>query len=315
MSDCRVVHQSVLLDETLELLSVTPGGVYIDGTLGSGGHAGAVLQAAAAGGKLLGLDQDHEALARSAKRLAAWSDQCVLVHGNFRDIAALARAHGFDPVDGILMDVGVSSDQLQMAGRGFSFMADGPLDMRMDASQGQTAAQVLSEIDEASLSRVIRDWGEDHAARRIARGITKARDTSPIETTGQLADIVETAAGGRRGRLHPATRTFQALRILVNDELGALQAGLEGALSLLRDGGRMAVISFHSLEDRIVKHFFAAHVGKDMSLAAGGSEWVGELPHMALVNRKPVQASEEECRRNPRARSAKLRVAMRLGDR
>ncbi len=311
MSDCRVIHQSVLLDETLERLSVLPDGRYIDGTLGSGGHAEGVLRAAGSGARLLGIDRDQEALVRSEVRLKGWSDQCVLAHGDFRHMAEIARENGFSTVDGILMDVGVSSDQLATAGRGFSFMADGPLDMRMDASQGQTAAQLLAEIDEGSLSRVIRDFGEDHAARRIARAIVRAREEAPIETTAQLAATIERAVG-RRGRLHPATRTFQALRIWVNDELGALQDGLEGALGLLGKGGRMAVISFHSLEDRIVKRFFASHVGREISLEAGGSEWRGERPRMSLVNRKPIQASENECIENPRARSAKLRVAMRV---
>jgi 16S rRNA (cytosine1402-N4)-methyltransferase len=311
MSDCRVIHQSVLLDETLERLSVLPDGRYIDGTLGSGGHAAGELRAAGSGARLLGIDRDQEALVRSEVRLKGWSDQCVLAHGDFRHMAEIARENGFSTVDGILMDVGVSSDQLETAGRGFSFMADGPLDMRMDASQGQTAAQLLAEIDEGSLSRVIRDFGEDHAARRIARAIVRAREEAPLETTAQLAATIERAVG-RRGRLHPATRTFQALRIWVNDELGALQDGLEGALGLLGKGGRMAVISFHSLEDRIVKRFFASHVGREISLEAGGSEWRGERPRMSLVNRKPIQASENECSENPRARSAKLRVAMRV---
>ncbi len=304
-----MVHKSVLVAEVLELLDVVPGGVYIDGTLGSGGHSEFLLKAMGEKGRLLGIDQDEHALERAKDRLKEWKGQCTFAHGNFANIAEIARKNGFDEVDGVLMDIGVSSDQLEEAERGFSFMKDGPLDMRMDKSCGETASELVNNLSEQELRQILRTFGEEPKARRIAMAIVESRKKNLIVTTSELADLVEKAVGGRRGRIHPATRTFQALRIAVNHELDSLKEGLAGGLSLLRDGGRMAVISFHSLEDRIVKRFFAAHVGKNVSLISGGSEWIGELPLMELVNRKLVMAGDDENEVNPRARSAKLRVA------
>lgn len=304
-----MVHKSVLVAEVLELLDVVFGGVYIDGTLGSGGHSEFLLKAMGPKGRLLGIDQDEQAMERAKARLAKWQGQCTFVHGNFADIAEIARKNGFDEVDGILMDLGVSSDQLEEAERGFSFMKDGPLDMRMDKSCGETAADLVNTLPEYELRQILRTYGEEPKAHCIAQAIVEKRQENLLVTTSALADLVEKATGGRRGRIHPATRTFQALRIAVNKELDVLKQGLDGGLSLLRNGGRMAVISFHSLEDRIVKRFFAAHVGKHVSLMSGGSEWIGELPLMELVNRKLVMAGDDENEINPRARSAKLRVA------
>ncbi len=309
MSDCNMVHKPVLFAEVMDLLNVVEGGTYIDGTLGSGGHSVGLLRAMGANGRLLGIDRDEAALTRAAERLKEWKDNITLAHGNFGDIADIARDNGFCEVDGILLDIGVSSDQLEEAERGFSFMKDGPLDMRMDKSKGVTAADLVNTLPERELFCILRDYGEEMKAGRIVKSIVRARETGKITTTAGLAAIVERATGGRYGRIHPATRTFQALRIAVNDELDVLRKGLADGLTLLRTGGRMAVISFHSLEDRIVKRFFAAHAGRDVSLMAGGSEWQGELPKVKLINKKPVMAGKEECEINPRARSAKLRVA------
>jgi 16S rRNA (cytosine1402-N4)-methyltransferase len=218
---------------------------------------------------------------------------------------------GLNEVDGILLDIGISSDQLDDPDRGFSFMREGPLDMRMDLTGPVTAADLLNTLPEAELARVLRRYGEEPRARAIAQKVVGQRGAVPFRTTGQLADLVMEIYGGRRGRIHPATLTFQALRIAVNRELEALEAGLEAGLGILKVGGRMAVITFHSLEDRIVKQFFVEHQGRMESLPEGGAKWVGALPKMTILNRKPVVATEEECRGNPRARSAKLRVAER----
>ena len=305
------MHLAVMVGEVVELLSVGRGGVYIDGTVGSGGHAAAILDAAGPGCRLLGIDRDAEALGRARERLAGRRDACELVRGDFADMAGLASGCGITAVDGILLDLGVSSDQLESAERGFSFEQDGPLDMRMDRSQPTRAADLVNALSEAELKRILREFGEEPRAGGVARRIVSAREASRIETTAELSRLAVRAWGGRRGRRHPATRTFQALRIAVNRELDSLAAGLAAGLRLLKPGGRMAVISFHSLEDRIVKHAFARHAGRWESLPAGGREWRGEEPAVRRVTRKPVRPSEEEAVRNPRARSAKLRVAER----
>lgn len=305
------MHLAVMVGEVVELLSVGRGGVYIDGTVGSGGHAAAILDAAGPGCRLLGIDRDAEALGRARERLAGRRDACELVRGDFADMAGLASGCGITAVDGILLDLGVSSDQLESAERGFSFEQDGPLDMRMDRSQPTRAADLVNALSEAELKLILREFGEEPRAGGVARRIVSAREASRIETTAELSRLAVRAWGGRRGRRHPATRTFQALRIAVNRELDSLAAGLAAGLRLLKPGGRMAVISFHSLEDRIVKHAFARHAGRWESLPAGGREWRGEEPAVRRVTRKPVRPSEEEAVRNPRARSAKLRVAER----
>ncbi|MEI6970354.1 MAG: 16S rRNA (cytosine(1402)-N(4))-methyltransferase RsmH [bacterium] len=306
------IHKPVLEREVAELLPVRRGGTYIDGTLGSGGHAARILDALGGTGLLLGIDRDDEALGRSRERLAGWADGCRLVKGNFADIAVIARDNGLGEVDGILLDVGVSSDQLKTPERGFSFAADGPLDARMDRSSGPTAADLVNDLPEVELKRILRDFGEERAAGRVARAIVQERERGRIETTLRLAETVSQAVGGRHGRIHPATLTFQALRIAVNGELDALAKALEGGLGLLAPGGRMAVISFHSLEDRLVKTCFREHAGSFRSLEEGGRSFSFKPPLVELLTRKPVVASSEEIESNPRARSAKLRAAKRL---
>jgi len=291
------MHEPVLLREVIEGLRVRRGGVYVDATLGSGGHALALLEAIGPEGRVLGIDRDPHALARVRERLGARAAQCALARGNYADLAAMAAGAGVSAVDGVLIDCGVSSEQLETGERGFSFMIDGPLDMRMDPSESPSARDVVNELPERDLVFVLRMLGEEPAARRIARAIVEARAAGPIATTGQLAAVVERAVGGRRGRQHPATRSFQALRMRVNRELESLESGLEAGLRLLGPGGRMAVISFHSLEDRLVKQNFRENA------LAGRYE---------IVTRKPERADGQERKENPRSRSAKLRVARRI---
>ncbi len=306
------MHRPVLLAETVEALAPRPGGVYVDGTLGRAGHACAVLARAGDGAALVGIDRDEQALRESAERLKAVAGARVeLVHGRHGDLAALVRERGFDEVDGILLDLGVSSPQLDEAERGFSFQRDGPLDMRMDRSRGLTAADLVATKGEDALAATFRALGEEPQARRIARAVVRAREKAPLATTGQLAALVERTVG-RRGAHHPATRVFQALRMEVNDEVGELERALAGGLALLKPGGRFAVITFESITDRIVKRFFAAHAGKMVSLQQGGARWEGERPRVRLVTRRAVTATDGETALNPRARSAKLRTAERM---
>ena len=288
-------HIPVLLEAVLRLLQPRANGSYIDATLGAGGHAEALLQASGPEGRLLGLDQDTTALHIARTRLAPYGDRADLVHANFRDLSRVAQTQGWTAADGILLDLGLSSMQLDQGERGFAFSHDAPLDMRMDTRQGQSAADLVNTLPERELADLIYEYGEEPASRRIARAIVAAR---PLETTTRLAQVVARVAGGRGyWRIHPATRTFQALRIAVNDELGALKTVLPQAVSLLKPGGRLAVISFHSLEDRIVKQF--------MRDAAQQST-------LMVLTRKPLTANEAEIAENSRARSAKLRVAERL---
>jgi len=306
------MHLPVLLSETLEALAVVPGGSYIDGTLGFAGHALEILRCAGAKGRLLGIDKDRVALKESARILEDVAGEKRLVHGAHGELGWLAEQNGFSEVDGILLDLGVSSYQLNTAGRGFSFQRDGKLLMQMDGSaESGSAADLLAESDENEMVDIFRRYGEEPRARRIAKAIVKAREKAPIETTGQLAQIVSDAVG-RSGPKHPATRVFQALRMAVNSELEELEQALEDGLNLLKPGGRMAVISFESLSDRIVKRHFTKHAGKWVSLQQGGERWEGELPPVERVTRKPVTAGETELKQNPRARSAKLRVARKL---
>ena len=285
-------HEPVLLAETLELLAVKAGGLYVDGTLGLAGHAGAILDAAPAT-RLVGFDKDGETLERAREALARFGDRVRLVHADFRE--APDRLRG-EVVDGILLDLGVSSVQLDRPERGFSFQADGPLDMRMDRSTGETAQDVVNSMEERELADVIYKFGEERLSRRIARAIAAARDRAPIATTGALAAIVRRAAGPKgRWRIDPATRTFQALRIHVNRELDRLAETLRALAASLAPGGRMAVIAFHSLEDREVKHTFRA-------LASEGYD---------LLTKKPVRPGEAEEATNPRSRSARLRAIRR----
>jgi 16S rRNA (cytosine1402-N4)-methyltransferase len=305
------MHVPVLLKETMELLMTNPAGIYIDGTLGRGGHATEILKRLSPEGRLIGFDRDAEAIEKTEEILKPFGARAVRIHGNFEDMKERCRQIGVTEVDGVLLDLGVSSPQLDVAERGFSFAKDGPLDMRMDRTQGRSAADLVNDESEAALADWIYQFGEDRDARRIARAIVLERQNGRIERTLQLAGIVERAKGGRRGATHPATQTFQALRMAVNAELESLESGLEAGLSMLREGGRMAVITFHSLEDRPVKEFFKRHSVKRESLQQGGERLVYEKPAVRLLTKKPLTASEQELTENPRARSAKLRVAAR----
>ena len=307
------MHASVLLEETVDLLAVRPGGVYVDATLGAAGHTLEILRRCNGDACVLGIDQDPEALVRSKARLGELGERCIFARGNSRDLARIAREHGIERIDGMLLDAGCSSEQLDTAARGFSFMKDGPLDMRMNPDSGRTARELLDGIDETELVRVLRQYGEEQQARRVARAVLEAHHSSPIATTGALAGVIEKALGGRRGaRIHPATRSFQAIRIAVNDELQALEDAVEAGVSLLKPEGRMAVITFHSLEHRVVKSCLAEHVGRRESLQQGGCMWVGREPRLAWTAKRAVKATAEECRSNPRARSAMLRGARAL---
>ncbi len=289
-----LTHIPVLLEETIEALAVRSGGRYIDCTLGAGGHALAILERSAPGGQLLGIDADPEAIAAARTRLEAHQGSTLLVNDNFVNLRAIAAEHDFSPVHGILFDLGLSSLQLESRGRGFSFQGDDPLDMRLSPDQEVTAADILNTSSEAELAQLIRTLGEEYRSHRIARRIVQER---PIKTALQLAGVIERAIGGRRGRIHPATRTFQALRIAVNHELEHLSSALEETTSLLGLGGRLVVISYHSLEDRIVKRFMQEEAKK---------------ADLKLVYKKVVTPSLAEVHFNPRSRSAKLRAAERI---
>ena len=292
-------HIPVLLKETMEALAVKAGGKYVDGTLGRAGHAKEIV---ARGGEVLGIDRDEQAL-REVGRVAGLE----AVWGRHGDLREIANDKGWSEVDGVLLDLGVSSPQLDEAGRGFSFMREGPLDMRMDRSCGRSAADLVNEESAERLEEVFREWGEEPQARRIARAIAAERAKKPFETTTELADFVERTVG-RKGGKHPATRVFQALRMEVNGEMDELVRALEGGMGLLRSGGRFAVITFESLTDRVVKRFFASHVGRMVSLQQGGERWEGVAPRARPVTKKAVTASGEEMDLNPRSRSAKLRA-------
>jgi 16S rRNA (cytosine1402-N4)-methyltransferase len=286
-------HTPVLPEETIEALAVQPGGRYIDCTLDGGGHATAILERSSPGGQLLGIDADPEAIKLAKSRLEAYSGSTVLVNQNFVDLRSICVKHNFYPVHGILFDLGLSSLQLNSNGRGFSFRHDAPLDMRLNPHQQVTAADIVNTLPESKLAQLIQTFGEESHSRQIARYIIKQR---PVQTTFELAEIVEQATGGRRGRIHPATRTFLALRIAVNQELDHLKSALEQAAGLLGFRGRLVVISYHSLEDRIVKQF--TH-----------QEASGDNPRLKLVNKKVITPSLAEIQFNPRSRSAKLRAA------
>ncbi|MBP2017163.1 16S rRNA (cytosine1402-N4)-methyltransferase [Symbiobacterium terraclitae] len=307
-------HVPVLLRETMDALAVRPGGVYIDCTVGGGGHSAEILRLSSPDGRLIGFDQDDNALAAAGERLAPFGGRVRLVRTNFAEIAAVVDRLGIGPVDGVLMDIGVSSHQFDEGERGFSYHHDAPLDMRMDRTSPLSAAVVVNEWPEEEIARVIREYGEERWASRIAQFIARARSERPVETTGQLVEIIKAAipAAARREGGHPARRTFQAIRIAVNDELGVLQRGLEGALQVLKPGGRLAVITFHSLEDRIVKQTFARWA-KPCTCPPNIPVCVcGKRPLAEPVTRKPVKASAEELKDNPRSRSATLRAVAKL---
>ena len=288
-------HVPVLMQETMSALQVKPGGSYIDCTVGEGGHAAAILNVASPGGRLLGIDMDLQALKTAEETLWSYREDAVLANENFRDLEQVAERHGFTSVDGILFDLGISSLQLEGGGRGFSFRKDEPLDMRFDSRQELTAWDVVNEYTGEELTQVIATYGEERRARQIAKAIVYSR---PIDTSLRLAQVVEGAARRSFGRIHPATRAFQAIRIEVNRELDNLERALGQAVSLLKAGGRLAVISYHSLEDRIVKLFLRYADRKAGTIRR--------------VNTKIISPSKEEVRTNPRSRSARLRVAERI---
>jgi len=302
-------HRSVLLTESLVLLSPRPGALFVDATLGPGGHAEALLERVAPDGRVLGIDRDPAAVAFATQRLARFGDRFLGVVGDHGEIEAIAKDAGMPEVDGVIADLGISSLQLDDAARGFSFQQDAPLDMRMDPSGGPTAADLVATLDEAALARVLADFGEERAARRIARAIVRERQSRPIETTGALSALVSrvVAATSGRFRIHPATRTFQALRIAVNREIEGIPDFVRGACALLRPHGRLAVISFHSLEDRAVKTTFRALTHPCVCPTALPVCVCGLTPVVRALTPRPLVPSEHEIQRNPRARSARLR--------
>jgi 16S rRNA (cytosine1402-N4)-methyltransferase len=300
----------VLLLEVVEGLARVDGGRYVDCTVGAGGHASALLECAGPTARLLGIDADAEILAFARARLAPFGDRIELAQANFVEVGRVAEERGFHQVDGVLFDLGVSSLQLDQAERGFSFQADAPLDMRLDRSQARSARELVRDLSERELSEVIFGFGEEPRARQVARAIVAARRRGPIETTGQLAELIRRVVP--RGRTDSATRTFQALRIAVNDELDALRAALRQGHALLRDGGRLAVIAFHSLEDRIVKGYFAAQAKTCICPPRWPVCTCGRQPTLRVVTRKPATPGAAELAGNPRARSARLRIAERL---
>ena len=306
-------HVSVLLDECIENLNIKPDGIYLDGTLGMGGHSYEIASRLS-GGRLICIDRDETAIERAGRRLAPFGEKVKLVHGNFSDAAAILDSLGITGVDGMLFDLGVSSPQLDEAERGFSYMADAPLDMRMDRSGGLTAWDVVNTWEEGRLNRILWDYGEERCARRISAAIVKHRENKPIETTQELVEIIRSAmpAAALREKQHPAKRTFQAIRIAVNDELGAIAEMMESAPDKLNKGGRLCVISFHSLEDRIVKSGIQARERGCTCPREAPVCTCGFVQTLRSVSRKPILPSKEEIERNPRARSAKLRVAERV---
>ncbi|MGI6069895.1 MAG: 16S rRNA (cytosine(1402)-N(4))-methyltransferase RsmH [Blautia sp.] len=303
-------HTSVLLDETLEGLRVRPDGIYVDGTLGGAGHASEVCKKLSAKGRFIGIDQDQDAIIAASERLREYGDRTTIIRSNYCYMVEELHKIGIDHVDGILLDLGVSSYQLDKAERGFTYREDVPLDMRMDQRQDKTAWNIVNEYDEMEIYRVIRDYGEDKFAKNIAKHIAAARKNKPIETTGELAEIIKQAIPMKMRAVggHPAKKTFQAIRIELNRELEVLSDSLDGMIELLGDGGRLCVITFHSLEDRIVKNIFRKNENpctcpSDFPVCVCGKKSKGKV-----ITRKPILPSQEEMDANPRSKSAKLRV-------
>ena len=308
------IHETVLLHECIDWLAVKPDGVYVDGTLGGAGHSQLIASKLGENGLLIGIDRDETALAAARERLAPYKDRVRLVHGNYRDMGSALKELKIEKADGVLLDLGVSSPQLDDAMRGFSYTTDAPLDMRMDQTASLTAAQAVNEWPQDELKRILYEYGEERYAPRIASAIVKAREKKRIETTLELADIIRSAmpAAALREKQHPAKRSFQAIRIAVNDELGALKDLLDDVTALLAPGGRLAIISFHSLEDRLVK---TAMISKEKGCTCPPQFPVcvcGFKQTLRVLTKKPVTPSQEELERNPRSRSAKLRVAERV---
>ncbi len=306
-------HVSVLLHECIDNLNIRPDGIYLDGTLGLGGHSCEIASRLTTG-RLIGIDRDETAIERAGRRLACFGDRVTLVHGNFSEAAQILTALGIEAADGMLFDLGVSSPQLDETQRGFSYMGDAPLDMRMDASSPLTAREIVNTWPEERLNRILWDYGEERYARRITRAILEARVKKPIETTLELVELIKGAmpAAALREKQHPAKRSFQAIRIAVNDELGEVERMMATAPDRLRVGGRLCVISFHSLEDRIVKNGIAARENGCTCPREAPICTCGFVRTLKSVTRKPILPGEEELEANPRARSAKLRVAERV---
>jgi 16S rRNA (cytosine1402-N4)-methyltransferase len=303
------VHVPVLVDEVITALQPRRGGHFVDCTVGLGGHAAAILEKISPSGRLLGIDADPEAIRISQDKLSDYGEAVTLVNDNFINLEAICKRYHFHPVDGILFDLGVSSLQLDTAERGFSFHLDAHLDMRFNPEQGLAASDIVNRFSEQELAKLIEKYGEERHSRRIARHIVQNR---PIATTTELAQLVEQALAGKRARIHPATRTFMALRIAVNSELQNLELALKQTLNLLRPGGRLAVISYHSLEDRIVKQFMRDAASSCLCPPGTVICRCGHVPTLKLVSRKVIKPTSLETESNPRSRSAKLRIAERL---
>lgn len=314
MEEIKFSHISVLLRECIENLNIKPNGIYVDCTAGGGGHSLEIAKRLTAGGRLIAIDRDEDALRAAGQRLAAYADRVTFVHSNYAALESVLADLGIEKVDGVLMDLGVSSYQLDTAERGFSYMQDAPLDMRMDRGEALCAYDVVNTYSEEELRRILYDYGEEKFARNIAANLVKKRSEAPIRTTLELAELVKASMpkAAREGGHHPAKRTFQAIRIEVNSELSSIPPALDAAVSALNPGGRIAVITFHSLEDRLVKQKFAALASgctcpPDFPVCV-----CGKKPVVRSVGKKPVTAGEDELAVNPRSRSAKLRVAEKL---
>ena len=313
MKEIKFSHVSVLLNECIEGLDIKPNGIYIDGTAGGGGHSYEIASRLT-DGKLIAVDQDETAVAAAGAKLASLGGRAIVVKSNYSEIKEVCRSLGVEKIDGLLLDLGVSSYQLDTAERGFSYNADAPLDMRMDTSKPFSAYNVVNEYDEAELKKIIYNYGEERFAPRIASAIVRQREIKPIETTGELVSIIKGAmpSAAKEGGHHPAKRTFQAIRIEVNGELAVIEPAIKDAVDLLKPGGRIAIITFHSLEDRIVKQAYADLANgctcpKDFPVCV-----CGKKPSVKIISKKPILPSKEELEINPRSRSAKLRVAEKL---
>ena len=307
-------HKSVLLEETIDGLNVKPDGIYVDGTLGGAGHASEVCKKLSAKGRFIGIDQDQDAIIAASERLDAYKDQVTIIRSNYCYMVQELRARGINQVDGIVLDLGVSSYQLDNEERGFTYRVDAPLDMRMDQRQSQTAADIVNGYDEKDLYRIIRDYGEDKFAKNIAKHIVMAREEAPIRTTGELNEIIRRAIPMKiqKNGGHPSKRTFQAIRIELNHELDVLRDSLDGMIDMLSDGGRISIITFHSLEDRIVKTIFRKNENPctcptHFPVCVCGNKSKGKV-----ITRKPILPSDLEMEENPRSKSAKLRVFERV---
>lgn len=307
-------HVSVMLEESIDALNIKPEGIYVDATLGGGGHSYRICEKLGSNGKLIGIDQDVNAIAASTERLKDYKEKIILVNDNFKNIKEILQRLNILSVDGVVADLGVSSHQLDEGERGFSYQQDAPLDMRMDRKNPLSAYNIINEYSEEELTNIIFSYGEEKWARRIAKFIVQRRETAPISTTGELVDVIKKAipAAARRDGPHPAKRTFQAIRIAVNNELGILESAIMDFADILKPGGRMAIITFHSLEDRIVKQTFSRLSSKCECPPQFPVCVCGKKPVTKIVVRKPIVPSEQELTVNPRARSAKLRVVEKL---